>query len=268
MDTIICGDCLEELPKLPDQIIDSVITSPPYAQQRKDQYGGISVQEYPAWTVKWLEAIKPKLKPGGSVAIVIRPHIENGVVSDYVLRTRLAVRDAGWFETDEMIWIKPNSPPIGNNKRPRRAWESILWFSLDRQPYCDPKANGHVSDRVGMKGKKGKKEGYVQGITPSEEWQPTVGVARCRDYVEVGTAEVDYSPQNTHPVQFPVRLASWLVTLLCPPEGVVLDPFLGSGSTALACIKEKRKYIGIEISSAYCDIAKNRIATCNYTSFC
>ena len=270
MNKIILGNCLEIIPTLADKSIDSVVTSPPYAEQRKNLYSGICEQKYPTWTVEWMEVLKPKLKPGASVAIVIRPHIKNGVLSDYVLKTRLAIRDAGWFETEELIWIKPNSPPIGNNKRPRRSWESILWFSLDRQPFCDPKANGQLSDRIGMTGKKSKKEGYVNGITPSEDWQPNIGVARCRDYVEVGTAETDHSKENTHPAQFPVRLASWLVTLLTPIDGIVLDPFMGSGSTALACIKEKRSYIGIDESSDYCDIAKRRInkVICNCTSSC
>lgn len=264
MDKIVCGDCIAEIAKLTDSSIDLVATSPPYAQQRK-HYDGIKESDYPEWTVSWMKALKPKMKPDSSVAIVIRPHLHRGEISDYVLRTRLAIRESGWYECDELIWIKPNSPPIGNNKRPRRAWESILWFSQYRQPYCTPKANGHLTERMGMKGKKAKREGYVNGMEKSEDWQPSLGIARCRDYVEVGTSENDYSENNTHPAQYPVRLASWLITLLSPPDGLVLDPFMGSGTTAVACIKERRSYCGIDSDQKYCDMATRRIASLNST---
>jgi hypothetical protein len=121
--------------------VDLVCTSPPYDLQRVRQYGGIHEARYPRWTVEWMEQIRPLLKKHASVAIVIRPNVRDGQISDYVLRTRLALRDAGWRECDELIWIKPGAPPIGSKIRPRRSWESILWFSRSRRPFCDPKAN-------------------------------------------------------------------------------------------------------------------------------
>ena len=88
----------------------------------------------------------------GSVFIVIRPHVRDGVISDYVLRTRLALRESGWHECEELIWLKPDAPPLGSLKRPRRTWESVLWFSRSPQPYCDLKACGRESERVGFEG--------------------------------------------------------------------------------------------------------------------
>ena len=121
---------------LPDESVDLIITSPPYAEQRKKQYGGIPEKDYPEWTVKWMDEVKRILKPDGSVAINIRPHIRNGQISDYTLKTRLALREAGWIECEELIWIKPDSPPLGSVKRPRRAWESIHWFGKTGNVYC------------------------------------------------------------------------------------------------------------------------------------
>jgi site-specific DNA-methyltransferase (adenine-specific)/site-specific DNA-methyltransferase (cytosine-N4-specific) len=253
LNKIICSDCKDFLLNCEDKIFDLVVTSPPYAQQRFRQYGGIPEEEYPLWTVEWMNICKRLLKPTGSVAIVIRPHIKNGQISDYVLKTRLAVRSAGWIECEELIWIKPDSPPLGAVRRPRRAWESILWFSTNKNPYCDPKANGIESDRVGFISVKGVGD-YKQGIS-----QPKKGIARCRDYVEVGTGKVDKSKENKHPAQYPEQLASWIIRLLSPEQGVVLDPFMGSGTTAVACIKENRKYLGIEVNPEYCQIANNRI---------
>ena len=66
----------------------------------------------------------PKMTPDGSVLSSIRPHVKDGVLSDYVLRTRLALRETGWHECEELIWLKPDAPPLGSKLRPRRAWEA------------------------------------------------------------------------------------------------------------------------------------------------
>src|SRR4051812_17092187 len=105
------ASCFDALAKIPNNSINAVITSPPYAEQRKKQYGGVSEADYPTWTVEWMSAIWDRLTDDGNVAIVIRPHLKNGQISDYVLRTRLALREAGWRECEELIWIKPGSPP-------------------------------------------------------------------------------------------------------------------------------------------------------------
>lgn len=254
MQKIICGNCFNALP---EDLIDLVVTSPPYAQQRASQYGGIPEKDYPAWTVKWMQAVRPLLKITGSVAIVIRPHIHQHVISDYVLKTRLALREYGWDEAEELIWTKPDAPPMGHIRRPRRSWESILWFAKDASKvFCDPKANGNLSKRIGMETTKGVGD-WKAGVSKAKE-----GIARCRDYVEVGTGQVDKSKENTHPAQYPEALARWIVKLLCPKNGRVLDPFMGSGSTLVACAKLGIEATGIEISEIYCDIAKKRLIAC------
>ncbi|MFO0892989.1 MAG: DNA methyltransferase [Isosphaeraceae bacterium] len=125
---VIHGDCLDVIPTLADESVSLVVTSPPYADQRANHYKGISEADYPDFTVHWMTALAPKMTPDGSVLLVIRPHVRDGVLSDYVLRTRLALREAGWNECEELIWLKPDAPPLGSLKRPRRTWESILWF--------------------------------------------------------------------------------------------------------------------------------------------
>ena len=257
INTIICGNTFEVLPTITEKA-DLILTSPPYAEQRSNLYSSIAEEKYPQWTVNWMELCKPLLKDEASIAIVIRPHIHKGELSDYVLQTRLAVRKAGWIECDELLWIKPNSPPIGHVGRPRRSWESILWFSLNRKCYCDPKANGQPSQRIGFVGKKGKGK-YISGLTTPEKWADKQGVSRCKDYVEIGTAECDHSKENTHPAQFPVALCEWAIKLLCPVGGIVIDPFVGSGSTAVAAAQTNRNYIGIDCCEEYCQITKNRL---------
>jgi site-specific DNA-methyltransferase (adenine-specific)/site-specific DNA-methyltransferase (cytosine-N4-specific) len=232
--------------------VNAVVTSPPYARQRQRQYGGVSEADYPEWTVDWMAKIRPALAVNGSVAIVIRPHIRDGQMSDYVLRTRLAVRAAGWCEIDELIWIKPGSPPLGRNDRPRRSWESILWFGTTSTPFCNAVENGTTSQRIGFKAKKNSE--LYKGASEN-----SVGKARCRDYVEVSTSSADRSAFNHHPAQYPSSLAEWIIRLLCPVNGTVLDPFVGSGTTAVAASNVGRRCIGFDIDASYVQIARKRL---------
>jgi len=134
---IIHGDVLDVLPTLSDRSVACVVTSPPYAEQRNGHYPGKPEKEYPNWMTSVMRALRPKLAPDASVLIVIRPHVRDGVISDYVLRTRLALRDDGWCEIDEYVWQKPDGGALGHKHRLRRAWESILHFAPSNDPYAD-----------------------------------------------------------------------------------------------------------------------------------
>ena len=123
------GDCIDVMRTLAAESVDAVITSPPYAMQRKATYGGIPEVDYPEWTVAWMREVRRVLRPDGNVVINIRPHVKNGQISDYTLRTRLALRDDGWNEVEELIWHKKGGAPLGAVKRPRRSWESLHWFA-------------------------------------------------------------------------------------------------------------------------------------------
>ena len=149
---IICGDAATLISTLPDCSVNLCLTSPPYAMQRKRQYGGVLETDYPKWMCRVMAALRPKLTHDGSVLLVIRAHVHEGQVSDYVLRTRLALREDGWCECDELIWLKPDAPPLGSKQRPRRTWENILWFSKTPKPYIDLRAAGTFSDRIGFVG--------------------------------------------------------------------------------------------------------------------
>src|SRR4029077_15568454 len=97
-------------------------------------------------------AILPKLTDDGSVLIVIRAHLRDGVVSDYVLKTRLALREDGWQENEELIWYKSAAAFFGSHMRLRRTFENILWFSRVKNPYIHLTATGNFSDRIGFQG--------------------------------------------------------------------------------------------------------------------
>jgi len=182
-----CGDAAESMRNISANTVDAIITSPPYAQQRYEQYGGVPEREYPEWTAEWMEAARPLLKPNGSVAIVIRPHVRHGTVSDYVLRTILLLRERGWKHHDDFVWHKPSVAPKGRIDWPRRSYEMIHWFGLGERPFCDPHANGAESDHVGVR-KPGKKDledwcesrpGAVRSAIACSKDVSTVGAQDC-----------------------------------------------------------------------------------------
>ena len=258
---VIHGDCLYVIPTLEDESVSLVVTSPPYAEQRAGHYEGIPEEDYPDFTVNWMTALEPKMTPDGSVFLVIRPHVKDGVLSDYVLRTRLALREAGWNECEELIWLKPDAPPLGSKLRPRRAWESILWFSRCAQPFADLKACGKESDRLGFNG---AIKFAVGGVSEKTAWHPCVesfgkgnGVARITDVIvaNVGGNE----PGLDHPAMFPLVLAEQLVKTFSQSDDLVLDPFCGSGQTLLAAKGCGRRYLGIEREEKYVKIALGRL---------
>ena len=249
------GDCLEVMKEIENNSVDVIITSPPYAEQRKHQYGGILENDYPKFTVQWMEEIKRILKNEGSVFINIRPHIKNGQISDYVLKTRLALREQGWIECEELIWIKPDSPPLGSINRPRRAWESILWFSKTGKPFVDTKSNGIISNRIGFENTKFEHGGNSHIHAGQNDAK--VGIARSKDYIEIGTGKIE--KKINHPAMFPIQLPEYLIKLSSNESQVILDPFMDSGTTGVACINTNRNFIGIELDEEYFNIAKERI---------
>jgi site-specific DNA-methyltransferase (adenine-specific) len=245
------GDCIEVMRGLDAGSVDAVVTSPPYAMQRAKQYGGIPDADYPAWTVAWMAEAHRLLVPSGSVIINIREHVKDGQISDYVHHTRLALREWGWFEWDELIWIKKTSAPIGHPSRPRRSWERLLWFGKSRQGFAAPKANGSPSESVGRSVSKAISGGYQGRVTG----QINPGIARCRDYIVCNPEH-----NQNHPAPYPAELAEWCINLTCPFGGTVLDPFTGSGTTGMVAVRNGRNFVGSELNPEYADMARGRMA--------
>jgi len=260
INNIYCGDCVKLAQEINDNSIQMVVCSPPYAMQRAALYGGIAEQDYPQWTVTWMESLRPKLSEDGSIFIVIRENIRNGEISDYVLRTRLAIRDAGWIEPETIIWHKPDAPPLGNNKRPRRVWEYILWYSQSRSPYCDLKACGNKkSTRVGgFAGSDRFGEGGSSPIAANQHRELTSGTSRISDLLTVTISSMDRGIK--HPAMYPRGVPNFLIQTFSEPGDLVLDPFCGSGQTCLEAAGLGRKFLGFDLKEEYVSLTKQRLA--------
>lgn len=247
--------------------IDSVITSPPYAEQRSKFYNSVSEEDYPNWTSEWMSNVLPIQDEKGSVLINIREHIRQGEISDYVLRTRLELRKH-WKECEELIWIKPDGPPVGNIQRPRRSYERILWFSQTSKPNSYPKANGKYSSDISFKRDsvgQGLKQ-WAGGYSDDRTDDPIEGYTRCRDYVEIPVSN-NSKKEHTHPAAYPIMLSEWMIKLVSKENNIILDPFVGSGTTALAAINLNRGFIGIDAKEEYLEMAAKRIEKTINTSY-
>ena len=256
---IECGDCRELAMGLPDGSVDLVVTSPPYALQRAKLYGGVSEAEYPGWMVGVLGALVPKMKEDASVFMVIRANVRDGQLSDYVLRTRLAVREAGWVECEELIWLKPDAPPLGHTGRPRRTWESVLWFSRTTKPYVDLYACGAPSKRIGFAGSLRFGMGGDSPIHQGQNTDMKEGRSKVTDTVTSYVGTMDRGVK--HPAMFPRGVPEFLIKTFSRRGGVVLDPFVGSGTTCLVARDNNRYYIGWDNNNEYVEMARGRLAS-------
>jgi DNA modification methylase len=254
---ILCGDALSLIPTLRSRSVNLCLTSPPYANQRRDHYPSVAEKDYPAWMTMVMAALHPKLTKDGSVLIVIRSHVRDGFVSDYVLRTRLALREDGWKENEELIWLKPDAPPLGSKQRPRRTWESILWFSKTPKPYINLTANGGFSDRIGLGGSRRlRNDDTIATKRPSEL---KMGHARTSDVFTAHISAIENGIR--HPAMFPVALCEKLIrTFTKKGDLCCLDPFAGSGTVLLAAQRLNRQFVGFDLNPKYVKIAQDRLA--------
>ena len=258
MNRIVQGDCLKLIPQLEDDSIAAVITSPPYGSQRDKFYKGVPEDDYSAWWCRIMDAIRPKLKPDGSVLVVIRSPVRDGALLDYVLRTVLAVRESGWIQPEELIWFKGDAPPLGSIYRPRRSFEHILWFSKTGKPYINLTAAGKPSSRVGYSGsaKKSDRSGLERRLGSSSD-KLTKGIARIRDVLQVGTSSNDEGID--HPATYPRPLVNTLLLTFTKPGDTILEPFSGSGTTALCSAAFDRNFVAFDLEKKFVDLGNKRL---------
>jgi DNA modification methylase len=267
LDKIIQGDCLTVLKTFPDASFDLIFTSPPYADNRKKTYKGVPIGHYVEWFLPISNELKRVLKPEGSFILNIKERTVGGERQTYVLELILAMKEQGWLWTEEYMWHKKNCYPGKWTNRFRDAWERCLHFTKQKrfrmfqEAVMVPmgkwaeKRLAKLSDTDRIRDNSHVGSGFGKNISHwlgKEYVYPTNVLHLATECANRG-----------HSASFPVSLPTWFIKLFTQEGDLVLDPFIGSGTTAMACIKLHRHYLGIEAMSGYYDLALERIEKAN-----
>jgi site-specific DNA-methyltransferase (adenine-specific) len=257
--TLLHGDCAERLKEVKSQSVDLVVTSPPYAEQRKGKYDGVPADQYVEWFCPIGAEIRRILKPTGSFMLNIKAHCDDGERNLYVMDLVLALkRRVGLKFIDEYVWYK-SALPRRKTFRLKNAWEPIYHFALDKS-FIDHDAI-KIFSKSTFANKRGTacydpKSGNVGGYHHVADQAPGFTDPDNILYFPTSLLVKDKFP---HPAKFPREMVEWLVKGFCPKEGTVLDPFMGSGMTALASLIQKRRCIGIEREEQYVEMTLERL---------
>lgn len=256
------GDCNDVLKTLDDNSIDLIVTSPPYADRRKKTYGGIKPEKYVEWFLPISEQLLRVLKPDGTFILNIKEKAENGERHTYVLELILALRKQGWFWTEEFIWHKKNCYPGKWPNRFRDTWERLLQFNKSKkfnmyQEEVMIPVGDWAKDRL-------KRLSDVDKIRDNSKNGSGFGknVSKWLNRDKVYPANVlrlaTECNNKNHSAVFPEALPEWFIKLFTKEDDVVLDPFMGSGTTLVVAQKMKRNSIGIDILPEYFELVKSK----------
>ena len=254
---ILHGDCAIELAQLHSNSVQLIVTSPPYADQRKSTYGGIHPDEYVDWFLPISRELLRVLKPRGTFILNIKEKAVDGERHTYVLDLIKSLRELGWFWTEEFIWHKKNSYPGKWPNRFRDSWERLLQFNKNKKfdmyqeevmiPVGDwAKVRlSNLSDTDKIRDESRSESGFGKNIS---NW-----VGRDKVYPTNVLHMATECNNQGHSAVFPRQLPEWFIKLFTEPGDVVLDPFAGSGTTLFVAHEMQRKAIGIEIVPEYVD---------------
>lgn len=263
LDTIYPEDCLQRLQKIPDKSVDLIITSPPYADNRKGPYQGVPISQYVEWFLPISQELFRVLKNNGSFVLNIKERTVDGERGTYVLELILQMRNHGWLWTEEYIWHKKNCYPGKWPNRFRDAWERCLHFTKQKKfkMYQNAvkvpmgswagKRLANISDTDRIRDEAKNNSGFGKNVS---NW-----MGRHTAYPTNVLHMATECGNVNHSAAFPVSLPSWFIKLFTKKGDVVLDPFIGSGTTAIASIELGRSYVGIEAKKEFYMEAMQRI---------
>ncbi len=268
-----CGDSLELLSHFPDDSINLVMTSPPFALLRKKEYGNKEQHEYIEWLSEFAKIVLKKLKSDGSFVLDLGGAYQKGVPARSLYNFRIPIHfcdDIGFYLAEDFYWFNPSklpSPIEWVNKRKIRAKDSvntIWWFSKTEFPkanvsnvlteysdrmkkllkdpdkFYDPKKrpSGHDIGKSFSKNNNGAIPSNLLQIPNSES--NGAYMSGCK---QVGI--------KSHPARFPAKLPEFFIKFLTDPEDIVVDIFSGSNTTGFVAEKEKRNWYSFDMKIEY-----------------
>ena len=275
-DSILLGCAQSVLPRLPPACVDCIVTSPPYFGQRDYGVAGqIGTEETPEEYIERLTLIfreaKRLLKPAGSLWLKLGDKYDSLHMLGLPWRVALSLKADGWILRSDIIWHKPNAMPASTKNRPTTDHEYVFFFTKSGDYYYDSDSirEPHVTftDRSRMRG--GRNHFGRPGGTPE------AGKNRGNNNLHRGRWDQAFhelgrnkrtvwsvplsKSRDAHFAVFPEKLIEPCILAGCPEGGVVLDPFLGSGTTAVVALSNRRRFLGVELNPAYREIAQKRL---------
>lgn len=271
------GAALEVLRSWPAEMVDCTVTSPPYYKQR--DYRGASGQvgqeatptEYVARLTEIFAECRRVTKPSGSLWLVIGDKYDDGAQLGMPWRVALALVESGWILRSDCIWHKPNAMPSSTRSRPTTDHEYIFFLTRSKSYFYDADAvrEPHVTFSEQSKMRGGRRHFGQRNGTPEAgknggsnnlhdgRWDQAFHPAGRNKRTVWSIPLSKY--REAHFAVFPEKLVETCIAASCPPGGMVLDPFVGSGTTAAVARRLGRSYLGIDCVAEYCALARERI---------
>jgi site-specific DNA-methyltransferase (adenine-specific) len=244
LDTVVNEDALAGLAKVPDNSVDLVVSDPPYCLGK--DYGNdsdkLDPQEYLKWSQRWIDAIIPKLKSTGSLYVFLTWRYSPEIFC--CLKKKLIM-------LNEIIWDRRVPSMGGSTRRFSSVHDNIGFFAKTKDYYFS-------IDAVRIPYDEETKKARSRSIFVGSKWLE-VGY-NPKDVWSVSRLHRIHSEREDHPTQKPLEIIERMIKASCPVDGIVLDPFMGSGTTAVAAHRLKRKFIGFEINRDYCEIIRERLS--------
>ncbi len=274
-DKIICADAIDGLRRLPGGLVHTIVTSPPYYRQR-DYSSRLQIgnEPSPESYIERLAAVFEEclrvLSTQGTLWLNLGDKYENGRLLGMPWRVAMRLQSDGWMLRSDIIWHKSNAMPTSVKTRPTTDHEYVFLFSKSPEYHYDADAirEPHVTftDRSRMRG--GRNHFGKRGGTPEQ------GKYGGNQTPHRGRGDQAFHPQrrtrrtvweiplskfpDAHFAVFPQRLVEICVLAGSPSGGIVLDPFIGSGTTAVVARRLGRHFVGIDCNRRYCEMARKR----------
>ena len=252
--TLQNGDCLNLLKSLPNESVDLIITSPPYCIGKAYEDPHNDIETFRGQHILIFEDLYRVLKTGGSICWQVGYHISDKCIVplDYIVYdifTSLSAKLSNPLVLrNRIVWTFGHG--LNSSKRFSGRHETILWFTKGSSFTFNLDAVRTPQKYPGKKAYKGPNKGNLSGNplgkNPSDVW-------------DIPNVKAMHVEKTEHPCQFPVAIPQRLIKSLTNQQDIVLDPFMGSGTTGVAALIENRKFIGSEICQDYFDISKRRI---------